>query len=161
VCQDRTHDGAAGEIGHMIVHCGVGRCACGQRGCLEVYASAAGIARTHQARGGSSLMGAAEISTSAQPLAVQVWGEAIELLALALMSTTVVLDPGVIVVAGGLSLAGAALVEPLQAELDRLLTWRPAPPVMVSRLLATSGLYGAALGAWAAAGVPVASDAWP
>jgi glucokinase len=30
--------GAAGEIGHMVVHRGGARCPCGRRGCLEAYA---------------------------------------------------------------------------------------------------------------------------
>ncbi|MBO6307180.1 MAG: ROK family protein, partial [Paludibacteraceae bacterium] len=42
------HDGFAGELGHCkIDHSGNGRlCGCGQRGCIEAYASATGVART-------------------------------------------------------------------------------------------------------------------
>ncbi len=42
------HDGFAGELGHTkIVHGPEGRqCGCGQRGCIEAYASATGVART-------------------------------------------------------------------------------------------------------------------
>jgi glucokinase len=36
--------GLAGEVGHMIVADGGRLCGCGQRGCLEAYASAAAVA---------------------------------------------------------------------------------------------------------------------
>ncbi len=42
------HDGFAGELGHTkIVHGPEGRqCGCGQKGCIEAYASATGVARS-------------------------------------------------------------------------------------------------------------------
>ena len=39
-------NGAAGEIGHMVVVSGGRQCECGRKGCWERYASATGIART-------------------------------------------------------------------------------------------------------------------
>ncbi len=39
-------DGAAGEIGHMMVEPEGRPCGCGSRGCLEQYASASGIVKT-------------------------------------------------------------------------------------------------------------------
>ena len=44
---------AAGEVGHMPVHPGGEPCSCGQRGCLEVYASAGGLARRYARLGGT------------------------------------------------------------------------------------------------------------
>ena len=42
------HDGFAGELGHTkIIHGPEGRqCGCGQKGCIEAYASATGVARS-------------------------------------------------------------------------------------------------------------------
>ena len=37
--------GNAGEIGHIVVKAGGARCGCGQRGCMEAYASRTAIAR--------------------------------------------------------------------------------------------------------------------
>src|SRR3954468_12416571 len=44
----------AGEIGHVPVHPDGEPCACGQRGCLETYASAGAIARRYAAGSGTS-----------------------------------------------------------------------------------------------------------
>ena len=43
-------DGLAGEIGHLLVHPGGARCACGKRGCLEAEASGLAIGRVAQER---------------------------------------------------------------------------------------------------------------
>ncbi len=40
------HDGGAGELGHVIVERDGRMCTCGNRGCLEKYASATGIRNT-------------------------------------------------------------------------------------------------------------------
>ena len=44
------HDGFAGELGHTKIERGSSArlCGCGQRGCIEAYASANGVARTAQ-----------------------------------------------------------------------------------------------------------------
>ena len=40
------HDGNAGELGHVIVRRDGRLCGCGNKGCLETYTSATGVART-------------------------------------------------------------------------------------------------------------------
>ncbi|MBR4713947.1 MAG: ROK family protein [Paludibacteraceae bacterium] len=40
------HDGNAGELGHVIVRRDGRPCGCGNKGCLETYTSATGVART-------------------------------------------------------------------------------------------------------------------
>ena len=40
------HDGNAGELGHVIVRRDGRTCGCGNKGCLETYTSATGVART-------------------------------------------------------------------------------------------------------------------
>ena len=53
--------GAAGEIGHIVVRPGGPECGCGQRGCLEIIASAAAVGRRYAERanqGGARAAGA-------------------------------------------------------------------------------------------------------
>jgi glucokinase len=149
----------AGEIGHVPVHPDGELCACGQRGCTETYASAAAISRRYHALTDRRLS-AEEIvaARAADPAAAQVWDDAAVALGLALASYTMLLDPSLVVLAGGLSAAGAALRDPVRDALAARLAWRPAPAVEISPLAGRAGQYGAALFAWRAAGREVGAN---
>jgi len=142
--------GAAGELGHIPVYPDGEPCACGQRGCLEVYASAAGVARRYRAATGSTESDGESVVARLghDPAAERIWSEAVEALALALATATLLLDPAVIVLGGGLAGAGRALTEPLVRGLSARLTWRPAPTLALAALGADAGWRGASLLAW-------------
>jgi glucokinase len=143
----RGAGGLAGELGHIPVWPGGEPCPCGQRGCLERYASAAAISRRYAELGGSGDAGAEAIALrrSTDPAAQRVWHQATEALAIALVTCTMLLDPELIVIAGGLSAAGAALLAPVKAELDQRISWREPPPLRLSPLGGRAGLTGAAI----------------
>jgi glucokinase len=149
----------AGEIGHVPVYPDGDVCACGQRGCTETYASAAAISRRYLA-GTGTIRSAEEICArrDSDPAAARVWAEAAEALGLALAGYTMLLDPSLVVLAGGLAGAGAALRDPVQSALAARLAWRPVPAVEVSPLAGRAGVYGAALFAWRAAGRDPGAD---
>ena len=139
----------AGEIGHVPVYPDGERCACGQRGCLETYASAGAIARRYAARTGTIRSAEDIVARLADDAdATAVWGEAVAALGLALATYTLLLDPAVIVLSGGLAGAGAVLRDGVVAALTGRLLWRPVPPVALSPLAGRAGLRGAALLAW-------------
>lgn len=142
--------GIAGELGHIPVWPGGEQCACGQLGCLERYSSAAAVARRYSERSGRAGVSAREVVAMAadDDCARAVWAEATEALAIAFTTCTLLLDPQMIVLAGGLSAAGDAILTPVQHYLDRLLTWREPPPLRISPLGARAGLTGAAVLAW-------------
>jgi glucokinase len=139
--------GLAGEIGHVTVRSAGEPCACGRSGCLEVYASGSGVARRYAAAGGPDGATAADVVAAQRidPAASQVWSEATAALGLALATATLLLDPKRIVLGGGLSQAGAQLVEPVNAALSAQLPWRPAPPLSLATLGTDAGIRGAAL----------------
>ncbi|MFI7151831.1 ROK family protein [Nonomuraea sp. NPDC050022] len=139
--------GWAGQIGHIPVRPDGLPCACGQRGCLAAYASASAIA----ARCGED--SAADVVTRVlrgDAQAVAVWNEAVEALSLALATYTLLLDPALVVIGGGLSLAGDTLIAPLRDRLAALLTFRRPPALRVSALGVHAGLLGAGLLGWRA-----------
>ncbi|RVX42862.1 glucokinase [Nonomuraea polychroma] len=137
--------GWAGQIGHIPVRPDGLPCGCGQRGCLAAYASAGAIA----ARCGEpSAEHVLRRMRQGDQAAAAVWREAVEALALALATYTLLLDPAEIVIGGGLSQAGDALLEPVRARLAERLAFRPAPDVRASRLGVQAGLLGAALLGW-------------
>ena len=150
----------AGEIGHVPVHPDGEPCACGQRGCIETYASAAAIARRYLARpdgGRSADRSGGARGTTGPPQ--QVWDEAAQALGIALVGYTMLLDPSLVVLAGGLAAAGRRCAIRF-VTLSARLAWRPAPAVELSPLAGRAGQYGAALLAWRAAGREHLGDAW-
>ena len=145
----------AGEIGHVPVYPDGEVCACGQRGCLETYASGAAIARRYRVRRGAAPGLSAQHIAAAlgtDPWADQVWRDATTALGIALASATMLLDPELIVLGGGLATAGDVLLDPVREELAARLTWRPAPAVVLSACGSRAGQLGAAILAWQAAG---------
>jgi glucokinase len=137
-------DGYAGEIGHT--HAGHDEpCACGGRGCLEAIASAAAIARRYTARTGRPAAGAADVLRAGDPDAVAVWDEALDALAAALAWIASVLAPEVIVIGGGLSQAGDALLDPLNDRIPRHLTFQRVPRLVPAALGDRAGCVGAGL----------------
>lgn len=143
----------AGEIGHIPVYPDGKSCACGQQGCLETYASAAALARRYHARTGRQA-DAREIAANrtSDADAGSVWDEAARALGIALTTYTMLLDPTTIVLGGGLAEAGDALLDPVRAELERRLVWRPAPTLQLSPLGARASQLGAAVLAWQSLG---------
>ena len=126
------------------------RCGCGNLGCIETWCSAPAL--VHQARAkGMVVDSAMEVCRRAEnddPMAGEVMEEFAQHVALALYSYTVILNPEVIVIGGGLS-ASAYLFLPKARELliERLRS-RPymMPPggVVCSSFPGDAGVLGAA-----------------
>jgi glucokinase len=143
--------GMAGELGHLPVIQDGETCACGLRGCVETYASAASLARRYAAGARTAPMRAEDVIALAggdDAIAQRVFGEAVVALSRALVSYVFVMDPSLIVIGGGMAAAGSALTVPLTAELERSMVWRQAPAVVTSELGGDAGRRGAALVAW-------------
>lgn len=152
----------AGELGHIPAIPDGEDCTCGQHGCLEVYLSGAGLARRYAAAGGEAGLDAAAISTrlGTDPIADRIWADGVHAFALGLKSVTLLIDPAVIVLAGGVSRAGAKLLDPLRAELSESLVWRDAPEIRLSELGTSGGRIGAAVLAFRAGGFGRVIDSW-
>lgn len=149
----RAHAGAnggAGEVGHTVVRPGGEPCPCGSAGCLETLASGASIARHYAARSGAALSTAeiAALVTAGDEVAGEVWTEAVEALADALAQVTVLLDPGLVVIGGGVGDAGETLLAPLRSALARRLTFSQPPRLVRAQLGDAAGSLGAALLGW-------------
>lgn len=139
--------GYAGEIGHSPVAEGP-QCACGARGCLEAIASAGAIARRFAERAGREPRGAREVLELAEagdPIAAEVWNEALDALALSIAQLAAVLAPRAVVIGGGLSRAGDGLFGPLRERVDARLSFHRRPELVAAELGEDAGLMGAAL----------------
>ena len=73
------------------------------------------------------------------------WRSYREILADSLAATTLLLDPGLFVLGGGLAQAGPRLLAPLESRLADRLTFRPPPPLVTTELGDQAAVHGAAL----------------
>lgn len=111
--------GRAGELGHVSVDPRGRLCACGSRGCLETFMSAAAIEARWLETHGSPVPARKIINEviGRDPKATALWNEAVEALAAGLLTVMSLIDPAAIVLGGGLSGAGDRLLEPLAAAI--------------------------------------------
>jgi glucokinase len=143
-----TAGGHAGELGHLRVDRDGDPCPCGARGCLETVASAAAIARRYAQRSGRPTDGAADVVralSDEDPVALQVWQEAVAALAEALAACVTLLGPEVLIVGGGLARSGEVLLAPLREQLEERLTFQRRPRLALAALGDQAGCVGAGL----------------
>ncbi|MGV9556692.1 ROK family protein [Streptomyces sp. NPDC003401] len=143
--------GSAGEIGHIVVRPGGTPCPCGQRGCLERFASAAAVGEAWAAACGNPRADAADCAkavTSGNPDAVRIWRRAVDALADGLVTALTLLDPRTLVVGGGLAEAGETLFTPLRNAVRERITFQKLPDIVPAALGDTAGCLGAGLLAW-------------
>lgn len=169
----RGHFDSAGEIGHTIVDPDGRACPCGQRGCLERYASANAVAErfaeavladpkadsplAQAVRRGVAVDSADVLAArnGGDALAARIWGEMTQFLGIACVNLQHILNPELIVLGGGLVNAGADLLEPVRQQFGRF-QWRMCPDFPRIEL-ATRGEQAAVFGAAALARVTMAT----
>ncbi|MEV7125308.1 ROK family protein [Streptomyces sp. NPDC093260] len=143
--------GFAGEIGHIVVRPGGTPCPCGQRGCLERFASAAAVSQAWAEACGDPQADAADCAKaveSGDARAREVWQEAVDALADGLVTALTLLDPRTLIIGGGLAEAGETLFAPLREAVRRRVTFQKLPAVVPAALGDTAGCLGAGLLAW-------------
>lgn len=150
--------GAAGEIGHVSQDDAGELCTCGQRGCLETLVGGTHLARRW--RDALAVDGRADPSATARdlvsaarvgdPVADRLLGAATTALARGLLAVVATVDPGCLVVGGGLGQAHDMIVDPVRRELHARATFHHVPPVLPAELGPWAGAWGAVLGAPAA-----------
>jgi len=153
----------AGEIGHMTIDSNGRRCKCGNYGCLEQYASGPAIAvRAIEGieAGAESVLvemvnGRLEDITAAtvyeatrqgDDYATEVMKDTAKFLGAGVASIINILNPEMVVIAGGVTRAGDTLFEPLRAEV-RKRSFRSAQEccrIVSAELPGTAGVVGAA-----------------
>ncbi len=156
------------EFGHISVDAHGRVCACGNQGCIEVYASANAVAARAReyllGRHKSSMLKAAggdiggvdaklvcDEAREGDALASRVLDECCVYLAAGIGNLINAYNPSVVILAGGMSLAGDVLTGRLERELA---SGRAYPPILadcrltVSKLGDDAGVVGAAKLAW-------------
>ncbi|MCL6547499.1 MAG: ROK family protein [Alicyclobacillus sp.] len=144
----RGQSGSAGEIGHMVVNPQGALCGCGNRGCLEAMASGTAMARMAAERIGEPITAADVVRRAAagDVVAQGVLEEALEYLGIGISSAVNLLNPGCVVLGGGVSQMGPVLLDRLNQSLARraLPGPREAVRLVPAALGQRSGVVGAA-----------------
>jgi glucokinase len=153
----------AGEIGHMTIDAMGRRCKCGNYGCLEAYASGPAIATRAvegieagaetslptYVKGDLSKITAQVVYEAAHDgddYALEVVKDTARFLGAGVANLVNIFNPGVVVICGGVTLAGDRLFVPLRSEVKRR-AFKPAVDacrIVPGELTGTAGVYGAA-----------------
>lgn len=150
VCHGR-HD-SAGELGHLCVDPNGPLCACGNRGCLELYASGTAVARRYSEWTGAQpdCRAVAEAARRGDTAALVCFREMGEKLGMGLASLVQLLDPHMIVIGGGAANTWDLFYHIMIKELTQHIYGIFARDITVVRaaLGSKAGLVGAAAVAW-------------
>ncbi len=148
-------DGMAGEIGHMTLVPEGRQCSCGNRGCLEMYASARGIVLSYQ----EALQTAGKVfpadvtaamvyeaAASGDGFAVGVMRDMGAMLGIALASLINIFNPERIVLGGGVKDAWPLFIDAVRVQVMRRAFEAPAKrsEIVPSLLGDDAGMVGAA-----------------
>ncbi|MBE7445352.1 MAG: ROK family protein [Planctomycetia bacterium] len=122
----RGANNVAAEIGHMVIQMDGPQCNCGNRGCVEVYASATGMVRRFKEllqEGMPSLIKVSgeitakminEAALQGDKVSLDVIDETGRYLGIALINIMHVLNPEMIILAGGMIGSGELLMNPIR-----------------------------------------------
>jgi glucokinase len=157
--------GVAGELGHMrVVPDGIA-CGCGQRGCIESYASGTALLRTAnelvdsgkpagkrlaELKALSGQLTGAEVYQALvekDPGAVELLQNLADWLGQAIASLSAILDPEIVVIGGGLSQAGEMLLAPIREAFSKYAPaggFRTELQVVTAEFVNNAGVVGAA-----------------
>lgn len=150
--------GSGGEIGHMHVEDNESDvCGCGNKGCLEQFASATGVVRLANRLLGSSdmpsVLRTGEVSAKTvfdavkegDALAVKVAEQFGKYLGTALGSIAVIVDPEVFVIGGGVSRAGQVILDYVRKYYEAAVFGECKETAFaLAKLGNDAGIYGAA-----------------
>jgi predicted NBD/HSP70 family sugar kinase len=116
----RGFRGVAGEIGHVLADPTGAICRCGNRGCLETIASPVAVAALLERSGAPvPVARVLELVAAGDRGARRAVADAGEAIGRALSMLVNVLNPELVVVGGDLAPAGAVLLEPIRAAIER------------------------------------------
>jgi glucokinase len=146
------------ELGHVILRYGGRLCGCGNRGCLEAYASAtAVVARFREEATVSDLARKPDLeckdvfdaADAGDKAAARIVAETAEYLAVGITSILHALNPEMVVLTGGMMGAGDAFLEEIRGHVKALAFPSAYEPCEIrwSTLGGDAGILGAALAA--------------
>ncbi len=154
--------GHGNELGHMIIQQGGPICTCGNKGCIESLCTATWLIQQgrrvivenpislifEMAEGEMNNVTAKIVIDSAKegdPIALDIFHTFVDSLSSAITSVVVLLDPEVIALGGGVSLAGEFLFQPVREMVKQKSFFKFDHGVVPAQLGNHAGIIGAAM----------------
>lgn len=161
----RGSNGLAGELGHTVIDLDGRPCACGRKGCMDMYASSRGLKQTTcefmekypdsllwQEAGGSfdgvSGRTAFRAADKGDEIAKKTLERYIASLGAGVVNAISIFQPQIITIAGGISKEGEKLLVPLRAIAEKECLRGPntiLPLICCGKLQDKAGVIGAAI----------------
>ncbi|MGI6577667.1 MAG: ROK family protein [Eubacteriales bacterium] len=157
-------NGAAGEVGHIVINLDGRQCGCGRKGCWEAYASATGLIKSTREYmqehpetlmwelvegdlakvSGRTAFDAAKKGDEGGKIVVDQY---IKYVAAGVIDLINIFQPEVMCIGGGISNEGDYLLKPLQKLVDEARYTRDVPQTIIKRaeLGNDAGIVGAAM----------------
>lgn len=167
ILHNRPYSGShhvGGELGHIIIETDGVLCTCGNRGCWERYATATALIREGKqaitehpgtlmlqyAGGNPEILTAKMVVDAAKesdPAALKVFRAYVRALCTGIVMVINFIDPQMIVLGGGVSLAGEFLLDAVREELAPMIFVKSMPyaSIELAQLGNEAGIIGAAL----------------
>ena len=158
------HHGIGSELGHMLIGESLYTCNCGRNGCLETFASSTAIIHyaKHLIRAGRETnmlemvqgdldkISGEIIFTAAKAgdvVACEVVDRLVKYLSIGIMNIVCTLDPEVVFLGGGISMAGDFLLDKVNKSLEELKYFKATPhaKVEIAKFKNDAGIIGAAM----------------
>jgi len=142
--------GMAGELGHIIIEPDGRECGCGNKGCLEQYASGTALMREARIKLDDPNLDRAQLIdllVAGDSVAIASISKVARTLGRAIASFVAVTDTEKFVIGGGVAAAGDLLLSPIKEgflESYGPKSRRPIPQVCLAMLGTSSGVVGAA-----------------
>ncbi len=147
--------GGAGELGHMIINEEGEDCGCGAKGCLERYSSTSALIRNYNRAlmndgintkgdiSGEKLM---DLVKAGDSVASKVYKDFLNHLAVGITNIVHILDPGYVVIGGGISAQGESFVRDLERAFRNkaMKSYSEHTEILLAELSNEAGVYGAA-----------------
>lgn len=148
--------GSAGEIGHTIINENGEDCTCGCSGCYERYASTAALIRKYTYELKKECPGEVNIEdidgerimervNSGEKLAVRVYDEFLDHIVTGIVNVTHLLDPGLIVIGGGISAQGKPFFDEINSRFRKraMKSYSSHTEIVQAALANDAGILGA------------------
>ncbi|MDR6866038.1 glucokinase [Microbacterium resistens] len=136
--------GSAGELGHISVDNPGAPCSCGRNGCLETVVGAPALAAAwHRVGGTGGVEDLLHAYEEGVETARHVVRNAVAALSEAVLTLSALVDPGCIVIGGGLASAPHRLVTLTAERVAAEATFHRVPPIRPATLGGWAGAHGA------------------